>query len=72
MKYDNKNSIGGRFKQSYEYPFQYKLPERMPVIIRLDGRAFHTLTKKANKLKKMLYYRIFLKNIDARFLFFSY
>ena len=49
MKYDDKNSIGGRFKQNYEYPFKYKLPERMPVIIRLDGRAFHSLTKKCEK-----------------------
>jgi tRNA(His) 5'-end guanylyltransferase len=49
MKYDDKNSIGGRMKQCYENVFKYKLPERMPVIIRLDGRAFHTLTKKAEK-----------------------
>ena len=49
MKYDNKNSLGGRMKQNYEDIFKHKLPERMPVIIRLDGRAFHTLTKKANK-----------------------
>jgi tRNA(His) 5'-end guanylyltransferase len=49
MKYNNKNSIGGRMKQNYEEIFKYKLPERMPVIIRLDGRAFHTLTKKAEK-----------------------
>jgi len=49
MKYDNKDSLGGRMKQNYEQVFKYKLPERMPVIIRLDGRAFHTLTAKADK-----------------------
>lgn len=49
MKYDNKVSIGGRMKQNYEGVFKYKLPERLPVIIRLDGKAFHTLTKRADK-----------------------
>ena len=44
-----KFSIGDRMKQNYEDVFKYRLPERMPVIIRLDGRAFHTLTKKADK-----------------------
>jgi len=46
MKYD---SLSGRMKQNYEQVFKYKLPERMPVIIRLDGRAFHTLTAKSEK-----------------------
>lgn len=49
MKYDDKNSLGSRMKQNYESVFKYKLPERTPVIIRLDGRAFHTLTSKADK-----------------------
>jgi tRNA(His) guanylyltransferase len=48
-KYDGRHSLGGRMKQNYENAFKYKLPERMPVIIRLDGRAFHTLTAKAEK-----------------------
>jgi hypothetical protein len=39
MKYDNKESLSGRMKQNYEQVFKYKLPERMPVIIRLDGRT---------------------------------
>lgn len=39
-------SLGGRMKKCYEKIFKYKLPKRMPVIIRLDGKAFHTLTKK--------------------------
>src|SRR5574337_854601 len=37
-------SIGQRMKENYEYPYRYVLPNRMPIIVRLDGRAFHTLT----------------------------
>lgn len=44
-------SLSDRMKEYYEKVWDYKLPMRMPVILRLDGRAFHTLTKKL-KLKK--------------------
>ncbi len=44
-----RNNLSNRMKQCYENVFKYKLPERMPVIIRLDGRAFHSLTAKAEK-----------------------
>lgn len=44
-------SIGDRMKFNYEFPFIYRLPDRMPVIIRIDGRAFHTLVRKI-KLNK--------------------
>lgn len=44
-----KSSLGDRMKGNYESVFKHKLPLRMPVIIRLDGRAFHTLTKKSQK-----------------------
>jgi len=37
-------SLGGRIK-GYEEVFKQKLIRRMPVIIRVDGKAFHTLTK---------------------------
>lgn len=40
----DKTSIGDRMK-GYEDVFKYKLPRRMPVIIRLDGRAFHSWTR---------------------------
>jgi len=43
--------IGERFKK-YESPFESQLPPRMPVIIRVDGRAFHTLTKKTPYIAK--------------------
>ena len=44
-----KMSLGDRIKGYYESPFKIKLPMRMPVIIRLDGKAFHTYTKKYEK-----------------------
>lgn len=32
-------------KQNYEFPYLLRLPMRMPVILRIDGRNFHTFTK---------------------------
>jgi len=43
--------IGKRFKK-YENVFGGQLPPRMPVIIRVDGRAFHTLTKREKAIEK--------------------
>lgn len=43
--------IGKRFKK-YENAFGGQLPPRMPVIIRVDGRAFHTLTKREKAIEK--------------------
>lgn len=40
----DRSSLEDRMK-SYEKVWSYKLPPRMPVIIRVDGRAFHTLTR---------------------------
>ena len=36
-------------KKNYEDPFRIYLPRRLPLVIRLDGRAFHTLTRGLNK-----------------------
>lgn len=44
MKQQSKKSLGDRMKE-YERAYDFKLSKRSPVIIRLDGRAFHTLTK---------------------------
>ena len=44
-----KLSLGGRMKEYYEEVWKIKLPMRMPIIIRLDGRAFHSLTKQMEK-----------------------
>lgn len=40
--------LGDRMK-AYEEVFRQKLPVRMPVIVRLDGKAFHTLTRGCEK-----------------------
>lgn len=44
----DKMSLGDRMKE-YERSFKSSLPKRLPVIIRLDGRAFHTYTQKCEK-----------------------
>ena len=38
------DSLGDRMKQ-YENAYRVYLPKRLPVIVRIDGRAFHTLTR---------------------------
>ncbi len=43
------SSIGERMKAYYEKPYNIVLPMRMPVIIRLDGKGFHQLTKNMDK-----------------------
>lgn len=40
-----KDSLGDRMKEYYENRAKTYLVRRMPVIIRLDGKAFHTFTK---------------------------
>lgn len=44
-----KDSLGDRMKGNYEDRFRTFLPRRMPLILRLDGVAFHTLTKNIEK-----------------------
>lgn len=41
-------SLGSRHKE-YEDAYDLKITRRLPVIIRCDGRSFHSLTKKLNK-----------------------
>lgn len=41
----NVNNLGNRIKTNYEHRARKMLTRRMPVIIRLDGKAFHTYTK---------------------------
>ena len=43
------DNLGKRMKENYEDIFKNKLMRRTPVIIRLDGKAFHTFTKGFNK-----------------------
>ena len=41
-----KNSLGDRMKE-YERTSDAKLVRRLPMIVRLDGKAFHSWTKKS-------------------------
>jgi len=43
------DSLGDRMKKNYEDRTRFKLIRRTPVIIRLDGKAFHTLTRGMEK-----------------------
>jgi tRNA(His) 5'-end guanylyltransferase len=42
---NKKDSLGDRMKEFYENRSKFYLHRRVPVIIRLDGKAFHTFTK---------------------------
>ena len=41
----DKTSLGDRMKNNYENISRYYLTHRLPVIIRIDGKSFHTFTK---------------------------
>lgn len=42
---NNRDSLGDRMKGNYENRSKTYLVRRMPVIIRIDGKAFHTFTR---------------------------
>lgn len=44
-----KDALGDRMKHNYEEISKTRLTRRMPVIVRLDGKAFHTFTKGLDK-----------------------
>ena len=44
------DALGDRFK-SYENTFDFRLPNRIPVVVRIDGKAFHSWTKKSKCVK---------------------
>lgn len=44
-----KSKIGDRMKSNYESRYRVKLTRRTPVILRLDGKTFHTLTRGCEK-----------------------
>ena len=46
---NKKDSLGDRMKSNYEDISRYYLTRRTPVIIRVDGKAFHTFTKGMKK-----------------------
>ena len=39
------DDLGKRMKENYELVSKYQLTKRTPVIVRIDGRAFHTFTR---------------------------
>ena len=41
----SKDSLGTRMKENYENRTRYLLPRRTNIIIRIDGKAFHSYTK---------------------------
>ena len=43
------DELGKRLKHNYEEVSKYRLTRRMPVMIRIDGKAFHTFTKGMKK-----------------------
>ena len=45
----DKTSLGDRMKKYYEARARTYLARRTPVIMRLDGKAFHTLTRSFQK-----------------------
>jgi tRNA(His) 5'-end guanylyltransferase len=48
MAGSDRTALGDRMK-GYEHVFRYELPRRLPVAIRIDGRAFHSYLRKAVK-----------------------
>ncbi len=46
---NNKDSLGDRMKEFYENRSRYYLTRRMPVAIRIDGKAFHSFTRGMKK-----------------------
>ena len=46
MSYD---TLDDRMKNAYENRYRMYLPDRIPVIIRLDGKAFHSFTRGLKK-----------------------
>lgn len=45
----SKDSLGDRMKTQYEDRFRTLLPRRVYTILRLDGRAFHTYARRAER-----------------------
>ena len=60
----NKDSLGDRMK-GYENAYRLYLPRRLPVIIRVDGRAFHTLTKCFERPFDTLFHNVMVQTAIA-------
>ena len=53
---NKKDSLGDRMKENYENRAKTYLVRRMPVIVRLDGKAFHTFTKGLEKPYDLIFH----------------
>lgn len=60
----NKDSLGNRMK-GYENAYRIYLPRRLPVIVRVDGRAFHTLTKCFKRPFDFLFHNVMVQTAIA-------
>ena len=49
-----KNSLGNRMKE-YERISDFRLVRRLPMVVRLDGKAFHSWTKKTGCVRPFDY-----------------
>lgn len=52
-----RDALGDRMKRNYENRAKYTLTRRTPVIIRLDGKSFHTFTKHFDKPYDEVFHR---------------
>lgn len=50
----SKDELGDRMKGYYENRYQFSLTRRIPVIIRIDGKSFHTFCKRFKPYSKEL------------------
>ena len=62
---NKKDSLGDRMKEFYENRSKLYLPRRVPVIIRLDGKAFHSFTKG-------IHFKYFYSNSNKKYVFIIY
>ncbi len=44
-----KQGVGDRMKFNYEEAYKIRMPSRLPVILRLDGKNFHSFTRKMER-----------------------
>lgn len=54
------DGLGDRMKRNYEKPSRSFLTRRTPVILRLDGKAFHTFTRQFEKPFDMEYKKLMI------------
>ena len=58
------DELGKRMKENYEQVPKYRLMRRTPVIIRIDGKAFHSFTKGFNRPFDEVFGRAMTKTME--------